>query len=82
MNPLARTAGLSLAATALALAFAAVAQTSAYDPTPGTSGVLPWVFALFVCVAVLGIFLFVLWVIRGPAPRPPGRPPGTTRDRT
>ncbi|BDG03948.1 hypothetical protein [Anaeromyxobacter oryzae] len=82
MTPLARTAGLALAVTALVLAFAAAAQTSAYDPTPGTTGILPWVFALFVGVAIVGIFLFVLWIVRGPAPRSPDRPPGAARHRT
>jgi sterol desaturase/sphingolipid hydroxylase (fatty acid hydroxylase superfamily) len=82
MTPLARTAGLSLALTALVLAFAAAAQTNAYDPDPGTTGYLPWVFALLVGGAIVAIFLFVLWMARGPTPRTPDRPPGAARQRT
>jgi hypothetical protein len=74
VTPLARTAGWALAATALALAFAVAAQTSAYDSTPGSTGALPWVFALFVGAAVVAIFLFVLWVVRPPSTPKAGRP--------
>ena len=82
VTPLARTAGLSLAVTALVLAFAAAAQTSAYDPSPGTTGILPWVFAMLVGAAIVAIFLFVLWVVRAPQSRSPDRPPGAARHRT
>jgi ABC-type transporter Mla subunit MlaD len=39
------------------------------------------VFAVFVGAAIVAIFLFVLWVVRGPARREPGHPPGSARDR-
>jgi hypothetical protein len=81
VTPLARSAGRALAGTALALAFAAAAQTSVYDSTPGTSGVLPWIFALFVGAAMIAIFLFVLWVVRPPSRRASQRPPGSARQR-
>ena len=82
MTPLARTAGSALAFTSLVLAFAAAAQAQAYAP-PQTNGALAWVFAAFVAVAVVGIFLFVLFLVRGPSVEPPGaHPPDSARRRT
>lgn len=76
-----RTVGTLLAAAALLLAFAAAAQTAAYGPQAEGGGVLAWVFALFVGVAVVAVFLVVLSLVRTPSQRPGSRPPGTARDR-
>jgi len=76
-----RTAGTALAATSLLLGFAAGAQGQAHSPGTG-GGTLPWVFALFAAAAVLGVFLFVLFLGGGPPTRPPGAPPpGAARSR-
>jgi hypothetical protein len=75
MTPLARTAGHALALTALVIAFAAAAQAPVYDPHPPAGGFLPWIFAALVAVAIVAVFLFVLWVVQ----RPSARPPGTAR---
>ncbi|MGC4000216.1 MAG: hypothetical protein QM767_23370 [Anaeromyxobacter sp.] len=73
---LVRTAGSALAATSLVLAFAAGAQAPVYGAGDARmNGALPWIFALFAAAAILGIFLFVLWLVRGPSSRPPGAPP-------
>jgi hypothetical protein len=80
MTPTARTAGHALAFTALALAFAAAAQAPITTPDAGGGGVA-WLFAVFVAAAVGGIFLFVLWLVRGPTPRAPETPPGAAPDR-
>lgn len=71
MNPLARTAGHALALTALAIAFAAAAQGGVYDPSPPSDGLLPWLFAGLVGVAIVAVFLFVLWVVQPPHAAPP-----------
>lgn len=67
---------------ALLTAWAASAQTAAYGPRAEASGLLPWIFALFVGAAVLGVFLVVLMMARTP---PPGRDehelPGAARRR-
>ncbi len=82
MIPQARSAGGALAACALLLAFAASAQTAAWDPHPGTTGILPWLFAIFAAVAIAGVFLPVLGLIRRPSGRAPGQaPPGSARQR-
>ncbi len=78
---LVRTVGMLLAAGALLLAFAAAAQTAAYGPRTETGGILPWVFAAFVGVAVLGIFVLILSLVRTPSRRPGSHLPGTARDR-
>lgn len=70
MNPPARTAGHALALTALAIAFAAAAQAPVHDPHPQGGGALPWLFAALVAAAIVGVFLFVLWIVR-PSARPP-----------
>ncbi len=74
MTPIARTVGSVLAVTSLVVAFAAAAQAQAYAP-PQTAGGLAWVFALFVGVAVVAVFVLVLFLVRGPTPRQPGEPP-------
>jgi len=74
---LVRAVGTGLALAALALAFAASAQTAAYGPGADTRGGLAWIFALFAGAAVLGIFLVVLSLVRPPGHRPGARPPGT-----
>ncbi len=74
MNPPARTAGHALALTALAIAFAAAAQAPVHDPHPQAGGLLPWLFAALVAAAIVGVFLFVLWMVR-----PSGRPPRAAR---
>lgn len=80
MNPLARTAGHALAMTALAIAFAAAAQAPVHDPRPQGGGLLPWLFAALVAAAIVGVFLFVLWMVRRPSSRPPASmPPGAVR---
>ncbi len=76
---LARTAGAALAVIALLTAFAASAQGRTYG-APDENGALAWLFALFAAVAVLGIFLLVLTLVRGPA-RPRDRLPGTAKHR-
>lgn len=76
---LARTAGAALAGIALLTAFAASAQGRTAG-APRASGALPWLFAVFVAVAVLGVFWLVLTLVRGPS-RPPGRLPGTSKNR-
>lgn len=83
MIPAARQAGHAMALAALAVAFAAAAQAPIYDPAPRSGGGgLAWLFAAFVLVAVAGVFLVVLWLVKGPAPRQPGMPPpGATRPR-
>lgn len=77
---LVRTVSSLLAAGALLLACAAAAQTAAYGPRTESGGVLAWVFALFVGVAVLAVFLVVLSLVRTPSRRPGSRLPGTARD--
>ncbi len=78
---LVRTVGTLLAAGALLLACAAAAQTAAYGPRTETGGILPWIFALFVGAAVLGIFVLILNLVRAPSRRPGSHVPGTARDR-
>ena len=77
---LARTAGAALAAIALLTAFAASAQGRTAG-APQAPGALAWLFAVFVALAVLGVFWLVLTLVRGPS-RPIDRLPGTSRDRT
>jgi hypothetical protein len=74
MTPLARTAGSMLAFTSLALAFAAAAQGQV-AAAPSGGGAMPWVFAAFVGLAIVAIFVFVLYLVRGPTARSPGSPP-------
>jgi hypothetical protein len=81
MIPQARSAGGALAFAALVLAFAASAQTAAWDPHPGTTGILPWLFAIFAAVAIAGVFLTVLWLVRRPSRAPGQAPPGSARQR-
>jgi hypothetical protein len=76
---LARTAGTALAVLALITAFAASAQT-AVSGAQQSNGALAWLFAIFAAVAVLGVFLVVLALVRGPAPQN-GHLPGTARRR-
>lgn len=76
---LARTGGAALAVASLLAAFAASAQTAVYGPRAEGSGFLAWVFALFIAAAVLGVFLLVLTLVRGPTQ--PDHPPGTSRNR-
>jgi hypothetical protein len=78
---LVRMVGTLLAAASLALAFATVAQTAAYGPKTESGGVLAWVFALFVGVGVLAVFLVVLSLVRTPSRGPGSRPAGTARER-
>lgn len=78
---LVRGVGSALAVGALVLAFAAAAQTAAYGPRTESGGVLAWLFALFAGVAILGVFLLVLSLVRAPSRQPGDRPPGTARDR-
>jgi hypothetical protein len=73
---LVRTIGTVLAMTSLALACAATAQTAAYKPGQA-GGLLPWVFALFVGAALVGIFLLVLLLVRDSPRYPAGGPPGS-----
>jgi hypothetical protein len=73
---LARTAGAALALAALVTAFAATAQTAA-SGSGSESGVLPWIFALFVAAAVLGVFLVVLTLGRRPSGREEYERPGS-----
>jgi hypothetical protein len=80
MNPLARAAGSAMALTAVALAAAAAAQGPISSP-PSGGGALAWLFAAFVAAAIAGVFLVVLWLVRGPAVRPPDRPAGAARSR-
>lgn len=81
MTPLARTAGAALAATSLVLAFAAAAQGQVARAEAQTTGWMPWLFAFFVAVAIAAIFVLVLWLVRAPAAREPGVPPGASRHR-
>lgn len=78
---LARTAGGALAAGALLTAFVASAQTAAYGPSVESNGILPWVFALFVAAAVIGVFLVVLALFRAPTHREGEELPGAARRR-
>ncbi len=75
-----RTVGTLLAVGSLAIAFAAAAQTSAYGPRTESGGLLAWVFALLVGLAVLAVFLVVLNLVRAPTRRP-GDLPGSARRR-
>ena len=77
---LARTAGAALAVIALVTAFAASAQSRTAG-APQAPGMIAWLFAIFVAVAVLGVFWLVLTLVRGPS-RPEDRLPGTAKDRT
>lgn len=75
MTPLARTAGHALALTALAIAFAAAVRAPAAVRSP-PGGLLPWLFAGLVAVAVVGVFVYVLWTAQRPAEEPPATPAG------
>lgn len=80
MNPPARTAGHALALTALVIAFAAAAQAPVHNQPPQGGGFLPWLFAALVAAAIVGVFLFVLWIVQRPSSRPPtARPPDPLR---
>lgn len=67
-----RAVGFALAAASLLLAFAAAGQTAVYGPRTEGGGALAWLFALVAGVAVLGIFLLVLSLVRAPGRGPPG----------
>lgn len=82
MTPLARTVGTTLAVTAIVLAFAAAAQSQAWSGGVGTSGgLLPWLFAAFAAAALVGVFLFVLWIVSDPRERHGDEPHGVARRR-
>lgn len=79
---LVRAVGFALAAASLLLAFAAAGQTAVYGPRTESGGALAWLFALLAGVAVLGVFLLVLSLVRAPSSHPPdGRRPGSARER-
>jgi predicted anti-sigma-YlaC factor YlaD len=72
---LVRMVGTVLASTSLVVACAVAAQTAAYQPGQA-GGLLPWVFALFVGAALVGIFMLVLLLVRDSPRHPGGGPPG------